>query len=178
MLDFVKFGLSFPLSDDIGRFCVGEGVLYFPIILGEVGVELGVRGGDSAGFMLTVTGLVRGSCLEGIFSGGPIGLSSRFLFLFFSSLLFSSLLLLLLFLSFDFSSEDLLELEVIGVIVTVLGTGVVEDPDRLSLPLVAGNSEGLDGTGVILIIGGTIFLSHNSKVKLVGDFSMFIPSVE
>lgn len=43
-----------------------------------------LSGGDSAGLMLTVTGLVKGSCFGGTFSGGPIGLSSRLRFLFFS----------------------------------------------------------------------------------------------
>jgi hypothetical protein len=67
---------------DMLRFWVGE-ALNLRIMLGLVGVVM-LRGGDSAGLMLTVTGLVKGSCFGGTFSGGPIGLSSRFLFRFFS----------------------------------------------------------------------------------------------
>lgn len=54
-------------------------------MFGDDGVEE-AEGGDSAGLMLTVTGFVKGSCLGGTFSGGPMGLSSRFRFRFFSNL--------------------------------------------------------------------------------------------
>lgn len=45
--------------------------------------------------MLTVTGRESGSCFKGIFSGGPIGESSRFRFFFFSNFRRSSERLLL-----------------------------------------------------------------------------------
>lgn len=112
MFGFIRFGLSFP-DKDRGRLEVGEG-LNFRSMFGDVGVELD-RGGLSAGFMLTDTGLFKGSCLGGTLSGGPIGLSSLFLFLLFS---FSSLLLLLLF--FSLLSSLIFVVVVMGVIVMEL----------------------------------------------------------
>lgn len=171
-LDFIRLGLSLPLND-IVLLGVGE-ALNFRTILGDVGVA-GVRGGDSVGFMLTVTGFVRGSCFGGTFSGGPMGLSSRFLFLRFSVLFFSSRLLLLLRFSFVFSS-DLLCADDIGVIVMELGSsddvdwdmGIISIPDRLSwFPPTENPEEGLEGIGVILTLGVTKFFS------ISGDFSCF-----
>lgn len=50
--------------------------------------EVGRIGDPSVGFILTDTGFVKGSCLGGIFSGGPIESSLRRFFFF--SLLRSS----------------------------------------------------------------------------------------
>lgn len=134
-LGFIRLGLSFP-DNAIGRLDVGDG-LNFRIKFGDVGVEVLHKGGLSESFILMETGLNSGSCLEGTFSGGPIGLSSRFFFRFFS---FSSRLLLLLFLSF--LSSYGFELEVIGVIVIEVGIklevacviGIISMPVRFSRP--------------------------------------------
>lgn len=87
------------------------------IKLGDVGVLLPDKGGLSAGFMLTDTGLHKGSGFRGTFSGGPIGLSSRFRFLFFS---LSSRLLFVVFLSLR-SSPDFGAIGVMVIDVDIMG---------------------------------------------------------
>ena len=85
----------------------------------------GETGEPSEDLMLTLTGLFNGSCLTECFSGGgPIGLSSRFRFFFFSCLERSPELLRLLlelddFLSLFSEDEEVL---LIGVIVIDEGT--------------------------------------------------------
>lgn len=69
--------------------CMIGDVLNFRINDGDIGRV-------SDGLMLTETGRDNASDFDGILSGGPIGLSSRFRFFFFSSLSRSSDFLLLL----------------------------------------------------------------------------------
>lgn len=83
--------LLFPLLlDDDNIFPV---LLLFPC-MGEVANFLskpvGDRGAPSVVLMLTLIGRDKASCFGGILSGGPIGLSSRFLFFFLSTLFRSS----------------------------------------------------------------------------------------
>lgn len=131
-IPFTLLGLG-DLVIDTDLPCVGLGLNFLRIEFGEVG-----RMGDpSVGLILTDTGFVKGSCLGGIFSGGPIESSLRRFFFF--SLLRSSDLL-------DFlsdlmrSSSDFICEDVIGVIVIELGKaagvaaviGIISIPGRRS----------------------------------------------
>lgn len=95
-------------------------------------------GEPSVGLMLTETGLVKGSCLGGTFSGGPMESSRRRFFFF--SLLRSSPDLLDFFSDLLRSSSDFSCDEVIGVIVIELGNaagaadvmGIISIPGRRS----------------------------------------------
>lgn len=114
--------------------CVGLGLNFLRMEFGEVGRI----GEPSVGLILTDTGLVKGSCLGGIFSGGPIE-SSRRLFFFFS-LLRSSPDLLDFLSDLILSSSDFICEDVIGVIVIELGRaaggaaviGIISIPGLLS----------------------------------------------
>lgn len=89
---FILFGL--PEEDDLvietDFPCVGLGLNFLMREFGDV--DLIDRGelDLSVGLILTDTGFVRGSCLGGNFSGGPIESSRRFFFFFslFLSILF------------------------------------------------------------------------------------------
>lgn len=181
MIGFSILGLDFPLIDKFLP-CVGD-VLNFLIILeGLVGV---CRGGLSAGFMLTETGFDKGSCFGGNLSGGPIGPSSLFLFLFFSNLLLSSDLLLLLFFSLLLSSLDDF-VDEIGVMVIELGRdvvgvvaiGIISMPGLRSSPIPVktvlnpGCGCGVVLMGVMLTLGGTRFLfsARSNNILDVEDF--------
>ena len=128
-MPFTLLGLG-DLVIDTDRPWVGLGLNFRNMEFGEVG-----RIGDpSVGLMLTDTGLVSGSCLGGIFSGGPIESSLRRFFFF--SLLRSSPDLLdflsdLIRSSIDFTCDD-----VIGVIVIELGNaaGVAAVIGIISIP--------------------------------------------
>lgn len=114
--------------------CVGLGLNF---LIREFG-EVARKGEPSVGLMLTETGLVRGSCLGGTFSGGPME-SSRLRFFFFS-LLRSSPDLLDFFSDLIRSSSVFICDDVIGVIVMELGKaagaaaviGIISMPGRLS----------------------------------------------
>lgn len=125
--------------------CVGDGLNFRKVVAGDEGRELKL-GGDSVGLMLTETGFDKGSCLEGILSGGgPIGLSSLLRLRLFSSFPLSSV---------DFPFELLRSLRsstrlfdcvgpAIGVIVIELGNvvcgedaiGIISMPGLLSKPI-------------------------------------------
>lgn len=167
-----------PLLDDEG--CTGEEVVnFFKIPDGEIGEP-------SAVLILTVTGRVNGSCFRGIFSGGPIGLSSRFLFFFFSVLERSSdfLDVLLLLPLIDRLSLLLLDVEFIGVIVIddlilcagVDDIGIISIPGRFSRPVNTElmlddeeDTEEVDGNdviGVMLTDGDKLLLLSSSLSSL------------
>lgn len=130
---FTVLGLDdFVIETDLP--CVGLGLNF---LIREFGDD--ERKGDpSVGFMLTDTGLVRGSCFGGTFSGGPIG--SSLLRFFFFSLLRSSPDLLDFFSDLIRSSRFFICDDVIGVIVMELGSaagvaaviGIISIPGRRS----------------------------------------------
>lgn len=128
-MPFTVLGLrDFVMETDLP--CVGLGLNFRSSELGDAD-----RIGDpSVGLMLTDTGLVRGSCLGGTFSGGPMESSLR-LFFFFSLLRSSPDLL-------DFLSERLRSSrvlsweEVMGVMVMELGraAGAAAVMGMISMP--------------------------------------------
>lgn len=110
--------------------CVGLGLNFRSSEFGDDG-----RIGDpSVGLILTETGLVSGSCLGGIFSGGPMESSRRRFFFF--SLLRSSPDLLDFLSDLIRSSMDLTCDDVIGVIVIELGkaAGAAAVMGMISMP--------------------------------------------
>lgn len=137
-------GLDFPTSAK-GLACVGDGLNFLTVVAGEEGLEP-TFGCVSVGFMLTETGFESASCcgcLGGNLSGGPIGLSSRFRFLFFSSRPLSSLLGLLFRSRRSSLLIDFIDGFAIGVIVMELGNvvcgvddiGIISMPGRRSRPM-------------------------------------------
>lgn len=152
-------------------------LLEFPPVGDEVNfliAETGDAGDDSAGSIDTVTRFDSGSFFGGIFSGGPIGDSSRFLLRFLSLLpLLLDLLLDLspsrLFLrSLDRSSDDDFGM---GVMVMDVGTGagglevigIISMPGLRSKPIPDKTEPKFDPViGVIDTEGGTRFLFSKS----------------
>ena len=165
---------------------MGDVLNFRNVPAGEEGLDIDI-GGLSVGLMLTDTGFESGSCFGGSFSGGPIGLSSLFRFLFFSRRFSSSSdrPLSRLFLSLALSSLRDFE-GGIGVMVIVLGRdaggvvpiGMISIPGRRSSPIPDKTEFKLDDKleddevliGVILTDGGTIFLPSMSSIIEDGDF--------
>ena len=141
-VDCFNVGLDLPTRAS-GLVCVGDGLNFRNVVAGDDGLEL-IFGGDSVGLMLTDTGFDKGSCLDGILSGGgPIGLSSLLRLRLFSNFPLSSV-------DFPFelfrslrSSVKLFDCDGagIGVIVIELGNvvcgaiGIISMPGLLSKPI-------------------------------------------
>lgn len=135
----------------------------------------GDNGAPSVVLMLTLTGRDSGSCLNGIFSGGPIGLSSLFRFFFFSILDRSSDRFPTL--AVDFSPVPPFA-ELIGVIVMddlIFGGGVdeigiISIPSLRSSPVNTELNPPADVIGVMLTAGAT-FSSPSDRESLAAFFS-------